>query len=202
MGLNWLAPPQTWHGAVYFWQLLALVWFVMFLGMKKAKRLEGWGERAQHELLVLVAFWLLLANYWNGGWLGHRLVPDVPEVRMPGLALTAVGVGTAIWARLSLGSNWSGMVTLKQDHQLVTTGLYRWIRHPIYTGILLAMVGTALIGGQVRGCLATALALAAFYFKSRREERFLHEEFGSSYEDHARRTGMFLPKLTSWKNTP
>jgi protein-S-isoprenylcysteine O-methyltransferase Ste14 len=197
MSWNWLNPPQAWHGATYLWQLLALVWLVMFLGMKKAKRLEGWGERAQHELLVLFAFWLLFADYWNWGWLAYRLFPDVPKVWMTGLLLTAVGIGIAIWARLSLGSNWSGMVTLKQDHELVSSGPYRYIRHPIYTGILLAMFGTALIGGHVRGFLATALTLATFYFKARREERFLREEFGPNFENHARRTGMFLPKLSS-----
>jgi len=197
MRWDWLTAPEAWHGAAYLWQLLGLVWLVMFFRIKRAKRLEGWGERAQHELLVLFAFWLLFADYWNWGWLDHRVTPDVPRVWATGLALTAVGVGIAIWARLSLGSNWSGMVTLKKDHELISTGLYRWIRHPIYTGILLGMAGTALIAGHLRGWFATALALMAFYFKARREERFLREEFGSNFDAHARRTGMFLPKWTA-----
>jgi hypothetical protein len=96
MSWNWLTPPQAWHGATYLWQQLALVWLVMFLGMKKAKRLEGWGERAQHEFLVLFAFWLLFADYWNWGWLAYRLFLDVPKVWMTGLVLTAVGIGIAI----------------------------------------------------------------------------------------------------------
>jgi protein-S-isoprenylcysteine O-methyltransferase Ste14 len=124
-------------------------------------------------------------------------VPHVFEVWTMGLALTAVGVGISVWARLSLGSNWSGVVTLKKDHQLVRTGLYRWIRHPIYTGILLAMVGTAMIAANLRACLAVVLALVTLYFKARREERFLREEFGASFEEHSRRTGMFLPRLVS-----
>ena len=113
-----------------------------------------------------------------------------------GLALTAVGVGIAIWARLSLGANWSGTVTLKSGHELIRAGLYRWIRHPIYTGILVGMVGSAVIVGRLRGWLGVLLVLASFYFKARREERFLKQEFGSGFDDHARHTGMFLPKLS------
>ncbi len=195
MRWNWLTAQQAWHGAEYLWQLLALVWLILFFGMKRAKRLEGWGERAQHEVLVAFGFWLLFADYWNWGWFDFRLLPNVPQVWAVGLALTAVGVGTAIWARLSLGSNWSGMVTLKKDHELIRSGLYRWVHHPIYTGILLAMFGTAMIGGHLRGWFGMALALAAFYFKARREEKFLREEFGPAFDEHARRTGMFLPKL-------
>jgi protein-S-isoprenylcysteine O-methyltransferase Ste14 len=192
---NWLTEENTWHATLFLWQLLALVWLAMFFGMKRAKRLEGWGARAQHEFLVLAGFWMLFRNSSNWGWLNYRLVPDLPQVWATGVAMTAVGVSIAIWARFSLGSNWSGMVTLKKDHELVSSGLYRWIRHPIYSGILLAMFGTAMIAGHLRGWLGLTLAFGAFYFKARREERFLREEFGPSFEDHANRTGMFLPKL-------
>jgi protein-S-isoprenylcysteine O-methyltransferase Ste14 len=181
--------------AAYLWQLLMVVWIVMWFGIKKAKKLETWGERVQHELFVFLGFWLLFAGSWNGGWLNYRLIPDVSQVWAAGLVLTAAGIAISLWARLSLGSNWSGTVTLKQDHQLVSTGLYRWIRHPIYTGILLAMFGTAMIRGQLVGWFGTVMVLTAFYFKARREEKFLREEFGPSFDEHVRRTGMFLPKL-------
>jgi protein-S-isoprenylcysteine O-methyltransferase Ste14 len=196
MHWNWLTLESAWYGATFLWQLLAVVWLVMFFGMKRAKRLEGWGERSQHEFLVLLGFWLLFAGSGNWRRLDYRLIPNVPQVWATGLAMTAVGIGIAIWARLSLGSNWSGMVALKKDHQLVSSGLYRWVRHPIYSGILLAMFGTAMIAGHLRGWLGMALAFGAFYFKARREERFLREEFGPSFEAHSRRTGMFLPRLT------
>jgi protein-S-isoprenylcysteine O-methyltransferase Ste14 len=110
--------------------------------------------------------------------------------------LTALGVGTSIWARLSLGANWSGVVTLKKEHELVRKGLYRWIRHPIYTGILVGFIGTAMIRGHLGGWLGFAIVWLTFYFKARREERFLRQEFGEGFEEHARQTGMFLPRLT------
>ena len=122
---------------------------------------------------------------------------EAPAASLAGLALTAFGIALSIWARLTLGANWSGIVTLKKDHELIRAGLYRWIRHPIYTGILVAMIGTALIKGHLPGWLGFAVILVTFYFKARREERFLRQEFGLGFDEHMRNTGMFLPKWTS-----
>lgn len=196
MNWGWLTADEASNWAARFWMVLAVVWAVLWFGMKKAKKLEGWGERAQHGILVLLGFWLLFGNLKNWGWWNHQLLPRVPSTWATGLGLTAIGVGIAIWARLSLGANWSGMVTLKDGHELVRKGLYRWIRHPIYTGILLGMMGTALIKGHLRGWMGFAIVFAAFYLKARREERFLREEFGAGFDEHSQQTGMFLPKWT------
>jgi protein-S-isoprenylcysteine O-methyltransferase Ste14 len=112
-----------------------------------------------------------------------------------GALLTGAGVGLAILARWHLGTNWSGTVTLKEGHELIRTGPYRAIRHPIYTGILLALLGTAIAFGEVRGLVAFAVAWGSFYFKARREEAFLTQEFGEKFGTHAKETGMFLPKI-------
>ncbi|MGB9469763.1 MAG: isoprenylcysteine carboxylmethyltransferase family protein [Candidatus Acidiferrum sp.] len=197
MHWDWLTADTASYWAGRLWQVLLIVWVVMWLGMKKAKKREGWAERAQHGLMVALGFWLLFGGgsiHW--GWLNYRSVPNTPPLWASGLLLTAIGVAISIWARLSLGSNWSGMVTLKQDHVLIRNGLYRWIRHPIYTGILLGMVGSAMIRGHLRGWIGVTIVLAGFYFKARREERFLREEFGPGFDEHSRNTGMFLPKLT------
>ena len=112
-----------------------------------------------------------------------------------GVVVTAAGVGVAFWARWHLGANWSGVVTLKEGHELIRTGPYRAIRHPIYTGILLALFGTMLEISEARGLLALAMACLSFYWKARREELFLAQEFGDKFEAHVRQTGMFLPKI-------
>src|SRR5260221_11591289 len=119
--------------------------------MKRAKKLETPWEMAQHALPVILGFWLLFENQWKV--LDVKFPPQTPGVLWAGLTLTALGVGTSIWARLSLGANWSGVVTLKKEHELVRKGLYRWIRHPIYAGILTGVIGTAMINGHVRGWL-------------------------------------------------
>jgi len=113
-----------------------------------------------------------------------------------GVAIVAAGIAICFWARWHLGSNWSGTVTLKEGHELIRTGPYRTIRHPIYTGILLAIFGTAVQIGQVRGFLAFVIAWASFYVKARREESFLTEEFGDRFAEHIQRTGMFLPRFS------
>jgi protein-S-isoprenylcysteine O-methyltransferase Ste14 len=179
--------------AGWLWSSLLVVWMVLWFGMKKAKKLESPGEMAQHALPVILGFWLLFGSRWKG--LSVRLLPEIPAVWVTGLLLTAAGVAISMWARLTLGANWSGVVTLKRGHELVHKGLYRWIRHPIYSGILVAMMGTAMIKGHLRGWIGFGIVWAAFYFKARREERLLRQEFGPGFEEHARRTGMFLPKF-------
>jgi protein-S-isoprenylcysteine O-methyltransferase Ste14 len=140
---------------------------------------------------VVVAF-----QYFRGlamGWLDHPVLP-VPVTWITGVAIAAIGVAVAIWARMILNTNWSGVVALKSGHELIRKGPYRWIRHPIYTGILMAMIGTAMVRNQVRGWIGFAIEFATFYFKARKEEQFLRREFGAGFEEHSRHTGMFLPK--------
>ena len=113
-----------------------------------------------------------------------------------GVLLTATGIAVAFWARWHLGTNWSGVITLKEGHELIRTGPYSSIRHPIYTGILLALLGTAITFGEVRALLAVAIAWLSFYVKARREESFLSQEFGPGFAEHKQHTGMFLPRLS------
>jgi len=178
----------------WLWMALLLVWVALWFGKKRAKKLETPWEMLQHGLPVIAGFWLLFEN--RSKWLNAEPWPGTPAVLGAGVALTALGVGISIWARFTLGANWSGVVTLKQGHELIRKGLYRSIRHPIYTGILIATVGTALIHGHLRSWVGFAIVAATFYFKARREERFLRQEFGAGFVEHSRQTGMFLPRWT------
>jgi protein-S-isoprenylcysteine O-methyltransferase Ste14 len=178
------------------WMLFGLYWLVSALRLKKTKKRESWLERLLYLLPLVFAISLLSRPQSRYGWLGARFVPDTPAVRWIGVLLTAAGVAIACWARFHLGANWSGVVTLKEDHELIRTGPYRTMRHPIYTGILLAILGTAVAGGEVRGLLAVAIAWLSFYLKARREESFLIEEFGPRFREHQRHTGMFLPRFS------
>jgi protein-S-isoprenylcysteine O-methyltransferase Ste14 len=194
--MSWgdLSADQALEMANLLWTLLMLVWLVLWFGMKRAKKQETRWERLQHVVPVLLAFWLLFGK--QSKVLDTRLLPGTPVSLWVGVLVTALGVGISIWARVSLGANWSGTVTLKKDHELIRKGLYRWIRHPIYTGLLAGFVGTELIEGHAPGLLGFALLWLSFYIKARREENFLRQEFGEGFEEHARQTGMFLPRLT------
>jgi protein-S-isoprenylcysteine O-methyltransferase Ste14 len=183
---------RQWINAL--WMLFALYWLVSTFKLKKTKKRESWGQRFLYMLPLVVAFYLLSRPEAHYGWLGARFVPESDAAAWIGVVLTAAGVAIAFWARWHLGANWSGVVTLKEGHELIRSGPYRAIRHPIYTGILLALLGTAVATGEVRGLLAVAMVWLSFYTKARREEAFLTEEFGPSFAEHTKHTGMFLPR--------
>jgi protein-S-isoprenylcysteine O-methyltransferase Ste14 len=105
-------------------------------------------------------------------------------------------VAFAIWARHHIGRFWSASVALKTGHELIRSGPYRRIRHPIYTGILLALAGTTLAVGRYRGIVAFAIILASLIRKSKQEEALLAGQFGPAFEEHRRQTGFFLPRLS------
>jgi protein-S-isoprenylcysteine O-methyltransferase Ste14 len=178
------------------WILFGLYWVVSALKLKRTKKRESWQQRACYVLPLLLAFFFLSRPEARYGWLSARFVPDVMSVQWIGVLLTAAGVAVAIWARWHLGANWSGVVTLKEGHELIRGGPYRTIRHPIYTGILLALLGTSVAVGEVRALIAVAIAWLSFYVKARREESFLAEEFGASFAEHRQQTGMFFPHLS------
>jgi protein-S-isoprenylcysteine O-methyltransferase Ste14 len=110
-----------------------------------------------------------------------------------GTTLVAAGLLFSAGARMQLAGNWSGTVTLKKDHTLTRSGPYRVVRHPIYTGMLLAVLGTAVAEGEWRGLVALALVLAAFLRKVRVEERFMLEAFGDEYARYRREVPALLP---------
>jgi protein-S-isoprenylcysteine O-methyltransferase Ste14 len=178
------------------WALFALYWLVSALNRKKTKRRESWAQRMAYVLPLIAAFYLLLHYGYRYTWLVTRFVPDTPAFQWLGVVIMASGVVIAFWARFHLGANWSGVVTLKQGHELIRTGPYRTIRHPIYTGILLAFLGNAVQVGQVRGLIGLLIIWLSFYVKARREESFLAQEFGTNFSEHTQHTGMFLPKFS------
>lgn len=191
-----MTPDRALHYARWLWMVLAGVWLVMAFAIKRVKRRESIAERLQYTALLFGGFWLLFGQTGYVEWLHFRLLPNVPAVWWSGLILTVIGIGLAIWARFSLGSNWSGTVTLKEDHELIRAGLYSRIRHPIYTGMLLGSIGSGMIDGEVRDLLGFLILFFSFFIKAKREESFLFQEFGTNFTEHQRHTGMFLPKLT------
>jgi protein-S-isoprenylcysteine O-methyltransferase Ste14 len=190
-----LASPFQW--IQFCWIAFGLYWLVSALNRKVTKRRETYFQRLLYTLPLVIAAYLLYRPVAHFGWLETRLLRVSLASEWIAVAITAAGTALAIWARWHLGSNWSGVVTLKEGHELIRSGPYRTIRHPIYTGILLALIGTAASVGEIRGLIAVAVALFSFYLKARREESFLSQEFGPRFAEHQRRTGMFLPNFSS-----
>ena len=177
------------------WTIWIILWLLFALRTKPTQRSEGLASRLRYSVLVTSGYVLL---FWR------RLVPlalretwisAIPALEGLGAAIMLAGIGLTLWARVHLGANWSGTVTVKVNHGLIRTGPYARVRHPIYTGILLAAVGTAMLQREFSGLLGVALVFAGFWIKLRKEEQFMAETFGSAYDDYRRHTGALLPSL-------
>lgn len=177
------------------WLALWAYWIASIPKQKAERIAESSSDRAKQILPMAATYTLLFSPAASYGWLGHRLLPASQRLEGAAMLVATMGVALAICARWHLGSNWSARVSIRADHELIRTGPYRRIRHPIYTGMILAIIGTAGVIGEVRGVLAVVITGTAFYVKAGREERFLTREFGSRFAEHRRQTGMFVPRL-------
>ncbi|MCL5005518.1 MAG: isoprenylcysteine carboxylmethyltransferase family protein [Acidobacteria bacterium] len=173
------------------WLVFVVVWVAGAFATKPTARRQSRGSRLRHRALGLLAVAVMFTKYFQ--WLARPFYPASSVVAYTGLVLTAAGIGFAVWARFSLGENWSGIVTVKQNHTLVRQGPYEIVRHPIYSGILLGLLGTALADREWRTLVAAGLLALMLVSKSRLEERFMTEEFGDEYREYQRRVKGLIP---------
>jgi protein-S-isoprenylcysteine O-methyltransferase Ste14 len=177
------------------WLLWLAYWGISALGVKHAVRVESsWSRFGKYWLPLIVAIWLLQdVPFFRGTLLDERFAPDERWIAWLGFILTIAGLAFSIWARVMLGRNWSGVVQVKQDHELIVRGPYSLVRHPIYTGLLLAFFGTALAVGAWRALLALAIVALSFWRKLRLEERWMTEQFGDQYRQYMGRVKALVP---------
>jgi protein-S-isoprenylcysteine O-methyltransferase Ste14 len=177
------------------WLLWLAYWSLAARNTKPTRRRESAQSRLSYSVLFCVA---ILAVSWpephgTKDILFQQIWPQSHFTFWLGIALTLAGFAVTVWARLTLGRNWSATVTLKEHHELVQTGPYAWVRHPIYTGLLLAFLGTAVAMAEWRGVLALVLILVSFVIKLRIEERWMIEVFGPVYLEYRQRVGPLVP---------
>lgn len=175
------------------WLLWVIVWTASALRTKPVLRAEGLASRLSHLVPLGLGIALFVSRRFAGPWLVTRLFPQTVWTFWSGAALVALGLAFAVWARIHLAGNWSGTVTLKQDHSLTRTGPYRLARHPIYTGILVACLGSAIAEAEWRGFVALALITLAFLRKIAIEERFLTAQFGEAYVRYRAEVPALIP---------
>ncbi|HEU5404161.1 MAG TPA: isoprenylcysteine carboxylmethyltransferase family protein [Terriglobales bacterium] len=176
------------------WIVLIGVWAILAFAAKPNRERDPLPSQLRYRILTLLSYVLMFTPWTSKSGLGQTWAPAGREEGI-GAALAVLGVVLAIWARLSIGRNWSGVVTLKEDHRLIRTGPYARICHPIYSGIILAMAGTALVNRRWAGLLAVLMITTAFLMKVRVEERLMKRVFGSEYEVYQQHTGAFLPRF-------
>jgi protein-S-isoprenylcysteine O-methyltransferase Ste14 len=176
------------------WAAWAIYWLVSAIGNKATERRESPASRMAH-VVPLVAGGVLIA-WRDSPWasvLGLRLWQRSLALYWIGLAVLVAGLGFATWARVHLGRNWSGVVTVKEGHELIRTGPYGYVRHPIYAGVLTGLIGTVICSGTLRAVLGLLVIAIALARKVRIEEAMMRETFPGQYQKYCEEVPALIP---------
>lgn len=179
------------------WLVVLTYWFISWFGAKKADYQETFFKRfVQYWLPLIIAILLLGPGDWFGhSWLRENFVEHTNLVGVIGLAISVIGAIIACTSRYLLGKNWSLSVQKKENHQLIQDGIYKIVRHPIYTGLLLLFIGNAIIVGDYRAIIAVLIVFVSLWLKLKKEEKLLSEIFGTEYIEYKNQTKALIPYL-------
>jgi protein-S-isoprenylcysteine O-methyltransferase Ste14 len=166
------------------WAAFWVIWLVAALGAKRGH--ARWGQFAAFRLLVIIVI-IALAHVS-----AFRHAVSTPWMLGLGLGLWLAGLALALWARWHLGRNWGSPMSQKDSPELVTTGPYRWIRNPIYSGLILAMIGTA-IGVSVQWLVVAVVLGGYFVYSAVTEQKDMAALFPDTYPAYQRSTKMLIP---------
>ncbi len=168
------------------WLVFWIYWLASAASSKESVK-GGWRPRLTGVSAIAV---FLIAGVLRGGSLAvHSVILEAI-----GAVLFVCGIALAVWARLHLGRNWGMPMTQRAEPELVTSGPYRFVRHPIYTGLLTAVLGTALVNNLL-GLIVVVVLLAYFYYSGTVEERNLAATFPQAYPEYKSKTKMLIPFL-------
>jgi protein-S-isoprenylcysteine O-methyltransferase Ste14 len=175
------------------WLLFLIVWLIGSLGAKKTVSRRAWWIQMPLRVTIVLVLLALLATRFRGELFRSAAALLVsPTIGVVGLILCILGIGYAIWARIVIGTNWGMPMTLKEHPQLVTTGPYAQLRHPIYAGVLLAMLGSGL-AISLWWFVFFVVNAAQFVYAAKKEEQLMLQTFPDSYPGYLRRTRMLIP---------
>jgi protein-S-isoprenylcysteine O-methyltransferase Ste14 len=179
------------------WGTLILFWLISGINAKKSSFKEPLIKQfVFYWLPIILAVYLLGPDErYGNSLLTGRFAAHTNLIGLTGLGLCFIGLLTACWARYLLGTNWSVSVQKKDNHELILKGAYRLVRHPIYTGLLLMFLGNALIVGSWRGLVAVFILSVSFWFKLKKEEKWLKEIFGTEYSVYMAKSKALIPWL-------
>jgi protein-S-isoprenylcysteine O-methyltransferase Ste14 len=175
------------------WLAMFLIWFITGFNLKETSQSRSEAMSRVAVYVVWAGWWLLFAHGFGIELLARKLfAPSVATV-YAGLAITIAGLAFAVLARLYIGRNWSALIQVKEGHELIQTGPYALVRHPIYSGLMLATLGTAIAYGERSGFIGFLMIVAAWSYKSRLEESAMSEQFGTQYERYRARVKGLIP---------
>src|SRR5713226_1382268 len=175
------------------WILFAVIWLLAAFATKKSVYRESTLQRLRYIIPLLLGWFLLAKGHRLSDPLNHRVIPHLEALAWIGGGLCIAGLIFCVWARFTLGRNWSGVVTLKGGHELITNGPYALVRHPIYTGLLTMFVATAIVLGHIAGIIAMPFVFVSFWMKLRYEEKLMLEKFPNEYAAYQQRVKRIIP---------
>ncbi len=175
-----------------FWLVSELYWGFNSKGNKETIHQQRTLIRTFALISIYLAFILIYVPFVSVGLLALRLVPQNDLVGMSGVVLCGLGISFSIWSRKILGRNWSGPVTFKKKHELIRSGPYRIVRHPIYFGSLVSLTGSALTTAELRGFLGVLMVFFGLLKKINEEEGLLGNHF-QEYADYRMRVKKLIP---------
>jgi len=177
------------------WFAITIYWIISALFVKKTVKRQPLQERMVYIICILIAFCLLFENYISFAFLYEPVLFQSQIWKIAGLLICAAGLIFALTARIYLGENWSGTITIKKDHQLIQSGPYRITRNPIYTGFLVAFAGCAISLGELKGWLGIIFLLSAMLIKIKKEEEYMSEVFGTSFQAYKSKVKKLIPGI-------
>jgi protein-S-isoprenylcysteine O-methyltransferase Ste14 len=177
------------------WIIFVVVWLRAAASTKRPVYRESSGERERYWFLLVIAYLLMFKSSSLPSPFDWLAIPHTESSAWIGAFLCVIGLLFAIWARVILGRNWSGVITVKEGHELIELGPYRIVRHPIYTGILAMFAGTAIAIGYFGGVLGLLLLFVSFWVKLRSEEDLMLKQFPEKYSAYQHRVKRIIPFL-------
>jgi protein-S-isoprenylcysteine O-methyltransferase Ste14 len=174
------------------WIIFIAFWFISASRVKATAEQQSWPSSLAHRIPVGLGCWLLAYRGFPPP-LNRVVTPQGDWAQALGAAVCVAGLFVTVWARQTLAGNWSGDVTFKQGHELVKAGPYRFVRHPIYTGLLLMCVGSATETGRLRGWLGVVFVAVGFWIKLKQEEKLMLRHFPDQYPAYRRQVKALVP---------
>jgi protein-S-isoprenylcysteine O-methyltransferase Ste14 len=177
----------------YCWGIFSVIWLLAAFWTKRSVYKESAAQRLRYVVPILLGGFLLFKGNRFSDPLNHRVIPHLEVLAWIGLVLCVAGLAFCIWARFTLGRNWSGVVTLMGGHELITRGPYAWVRHPIYTGLLTMFVATLIVLGHIAGLIAVPFVFVSIWIKLRYEEKLMLQKFPDEYAAYQQRVKRIIP---------
>jgi protein-S-isoprenylcysteine O-methyltransferase Ste14 len=175
------------------WMIFCAIWLIAAVSTKRSVYRESALQRLRYTIPILIGCFLVFRGNRMTYPLNARVIPPMDWIILAALSLCVAGLAFCLWARATLGRNWSGTITLKKEHELIVRGPYRIVRHPIYTGLLAMVTATVVVNGHLAGIIGALLVLVGLWIKLSNEEKLMLKQFPDQYTAYRQRVRRIVP---------